>query len=125
MIALSSKFTPAAVGPYSQAIEHSGLIYLSGMLPIKPETNQLVNSNIAGQTEQVLTNIKLFLEDQGVSLHNVVKTTIYLTSMNDFEIVNSIYSSYFSIHRPARSCVEVSALPKGALIEIEAIVAKE
>lgn len=122
---MSSKFAPTAIGPYSQAIEHHGFIFMSGMLPIDPETNQLASLNIQEQTEQVLANIKKFLNDQGLELDQVIKTVIYITSMGDFQVVNDIYASYFTTHRPARSCLEVSTLPKGALIEIEAVVAKE
>ncbi|WP_339162467.1 Rid family detoxifying hydrolase [Siminovitchia sp. FSL W7-1587] len=125
MNVMSSKFAPTAIGPYSQAVEHRGFIFMSGMLPIDPETNQLASLNIQEQTEQVLANIKNFLNDQGLEMNQVIKTVMYITSMADFQVVNDIYASYFTTHRPARSCLEVSALPKGALIEIEAVVAKE
>lgn len=125
MKAISSTHAPAAIGPYSQAIEYNGVLYLSGMLPIHPATNELVGTTLEQQTEQVLTNIQALLQDQGLDISSVLKTIIYLTSMDDFQTMNEVYARFFSNHRPARSCVAVQAIPKGAIIEIAAIVARE
>lgn len=112
---------PAAVGPYSQAIIANGLVFLSGMLPLDPETGIMLGENAREQTEQVMKNISGLLMELNLGLEDVVKATIYLDSMDSFQCVNEVYGSYFSIHKPARSCVEVAAIPKGALVEIELI----
>lgn len=114
---------PAAIGPYSQAIEVNGFIYASGQIPIVPEKGEITAKTIEDQTEQAINNIKAVLSAAGSDISNVVKTTCFLASMNDFAKFNEIYGKYFT-SKPARSCVEVSALPKGALVEIEVIAVK-
>ncbi len=112
---------PKAIGPYSQAIRANGFIFISGQIPLDPKTQQMVEGNIAQQTERVLENLKGILEAAGSSLPHVVKTTVFLKDLNDFAAMNEVYGRYFSAHPPARATVEVSALPKGASIEIELI----
>ena len=112
---------PLAIGPYSQAVVINGLIYTSGIIPINPQDNTLVTGNIEQQTYQVMDNLKALLESTGSSLQNVIKTTLFIKNMNDFAIINEIYSKYFISDYPARSCVEVARLPKDVSIEIEAI----
>ncbi len=115
---------PAAVGPYSQAIEVNGIIYTSGQIPLIPESGELVSESIEKATERSLENVKAILENAGSSLDKAIKVNIFLADMNDFAKVNEIYGKYFNEHKPARSCVEVAKLPKDALIEIEAIAEK-
>jgi 2-iminobutanoate/2-iminopropanoate deaminase len=114
---------PKAIGPYSQgvSIESGKLIFTAGQIPFHPETNQMVDGGIEEQTEQVIQNLKAILEAGGSGLNRVVKTTVFLKQMGDFQAMNSIYEKYFSDNPPARSTVEVSALPKGALIEMECV----
>ena len=113
---------PKAIGPYSQAIESNGFLFLSGQIPIDPATNQLISSpSITDQTKRVLQNIEALLKAKNLSLHHVVKTTLFLKNMSDFSAVNEIYGTFFKENPPARSTVEVSKLPKDVLIEIEAI----
>lgn len=121
MKVIHSDKAPVAVGPYSQGIEVNGLLFFSGMLPINPKASEIEAKDIVGQTTQVLENISALLDSQGLSLKNVVKTTIFLDSMDDFAEVNKVYGTYFSEHKPARSCVAVQDIPKGALVEIEII----
>lgn len=117
---ISTPNAPSAVGPYNQAIIYDNIVYCSGQIAIDPTTNELVESNIETQTNQVFNNIKALLEASGSSLSKVLKVNVYLTNINDFSTVNKIYETYFKdTDYPARSCVEVSNLPKGALIEIE------
>ena len=111
---------PQAIGPYSQAIKSGGFVYTSGQIALTPD-GRLAGEDIQTQTRQVLTNLQRILEAAGVSLEHVIKTTIFLSDMNDFEAVNAIYGEYFGTHRPARSTVEVSRLPKDVRIEIECI----
>jgi len=110
-----------AIGPYSQAIKMGNLLFVSGQISIKPETNEYIDGDIETQTEQVLENIRAILEAASSSLKNVVKVTVYLRDMEDFALVNKVYSKYFKDSLPARVCVEVSRLPKDAKIEIDAI----
>ena len=110
---------PAAIGPYSQAITANGFVYTSGQIPIDPKTGNIEATCIEVQTEQAIRNLSAVLEAAGSSLEKVVKTTCFLKSIGDFAVFNEIYAKYFT-EKPARSCVEVSALPKGALVEIEA-----
>ena len=112
---------PNAIGPYSQAIKTNNMIYVSGQIAIDPKTQQFMDVGIEEQTKQVLDNLKAILDAAGSSLQMSVKTTIYLTDMDDFAKVNEIYSSYFSKSKPARSTVCVAKLPKNAKIEIDAI----
>lgn len=115
---------PQAIGPYSQGIEVGNFIFLSGQIPVNPETNEVVEKDVVVQTNQVMKNIAAILESEGLSLNNIVKTTIFLADMNQFSIVNEEYAKHLGDHRPARSTVEVSRLPKDVLIEIEVIAAR-
>lgn len=112
-----------AIGPYSSAVEANGIVFLSGQIPVDPASGEII-SDIKDATRQVLINIRSLLSEMGMSLSNVVKTTIFLKNMTDFPVVNEIYAEYFTQEPPARSTVEVSALPKGVLLEIEAIAVK-
>ena len=112
---------PAAIGPYSQAVKVGNLLFTSGMIPIDPATNTLVEGGIEVQAERALMNVKALLEESGSSLDKVVKTVVFIKDMNDFAKVNEIYAKYFTKDFPARSCVEVARLPKDVLIEMEAI----
>ncbi|MBI3752726.1 MAG: RidA family protein [Deltaproteobacteria bacterium] len=112
---------PGAIGPYSQAIKANGFIFVSGQIPIDPDTNDLVKGDIAEQTSRVLKNIKNILEAAGSSLESVIKTTVYLKDLQKFGDMNQVYSEFFTASFPARATVEVSNLPKGADIEIDAI----
>lgn len=112
---------PAAIGPYSQAVKVGNLSFTSGMIPINPETNTLVEGGIEVQAEQAFKNIKNLLEAAGSSVDKVVKTVVFIKDMTDFAKVNEIYAKYFTDNYPARSCVEVARLPKDVLIEIEAV----
>lgn len=111
---------PAAIGPYSQAIEVNGLIYTSGMIPVIPQTGEIVEG-IEAQAKQALTNVKNLLESAGSSMDKVIKTTVFIKDMNDFAAVNAVYATFFSGAFPSRSCVEVARLPKDVLIEVEAV----
>lgn len=124
MKAVHTTQAPAAIGPYSQAIEVNGFVYTSGQLPINPETGEFAGSDIKSQTEQSLKNVKAILEEAGLTMQNVVKTTVFLADMADFAAMNEVYSSYFSEPYPARSAVAVKTLPKAALVEIECVAAK-
>jgi 2-iminobutanoate/2-iminopropanoate deaminase len=112
---------PAAIGPYSQAVVAGGWVFCSGQIPIVPESGELAAGGVTEQTERVLTNLLAVLEEAGSSLERVVKTTVFLTSMSDFAAMNEVYSRRFGNHRPARSTIEVSALPRGSLVEIECV----
>ncbi len=113
---------PAAIGPYSQAVQTGNIVFISGQVAINPKTGEL-SGDIKEQAAQVFENIKAVLESQGLTTENVVKTTVFLTDMNDFQTVNEVYAEYFKEDCPARSAVAVCALPKGAKIECEAIAA--
>ena len=121
---ISTNNAPAAIGPYSQAIEANGMLFLSGMLPIDPVTGYLVPGGIKEQTAQIFMNIKAVLSAAGVNVTNIVKTTVYLNDMTLFEGMNDVYATQFSGIFPARSAFAVKALPKNALVEIEVIAAK-
>lgn len=112
---------PAAIGPYSQAVKLGNMIYTSGMIPLVPETMQIVEGGVQQQTKQVLENLKVLLESAGSRLENVIKTTVFIKDMNEFPKINEIYAEYFKSKQPARSCVEVARLPKDVLVEIEVI----
>lgn len=112
---------PKAIGPYSQGVMVGDLLFLSGQLPVDPITNEVVESDINTQTNQVMQNIAAILESQHLSIKNIVKTTIFLKDMEQFSVVNEQYSKHLGQHRPARSTVEVSRLPKDVLVEIEVI----
>ena len=121
MKTISAPKAPAAIGPYSQAIQVGDLIYTSGQIPIDPATGAFAEGGIKEQTRQSLTNIKAILEEARASMENVVKTTVFLADMNDFADMNSVYAEFFSEPYPARSAVAVKTLPKGALVEIEVV----
>ena len=121
MKAIHTEKAPAAVGPYSQAVRVGNTVYVSGQLPIDPETGEFKEGCIRCKTRQSLTNIKHILEAEGLSMKNVVKVTVLLTDINDFSAVNEVYADFFEAPYPARSAFAVAALPKGAPIEIEAI----
>ena len=121
MKVISTKKAPAAIGPYSQAIQVGNLVYTSGQIPIDPATGTFVEGGIKEQTRQSLRNIKAILEEAGLTMANVVKTTVFLADMNDFADMNAIYAEFFSEPYPARSAVAVKSLPKGALVEIEVV----
>jgi 2-iminobutanoate/2-iminopropanoate deaminase len=112
---------PKPIGPYSQAIKSGGFLFASGQVALDPATSEFLGGDIRQQTERVLENVKGIIEAAGCHLHRVVKTTVYLKSMNDFAAMNEVYAKYFSAAPPARSTVEVSRLPKDALVEIEVI----
>ena len=112
---------PKAIGPYSQAVRANGFVFLSGQIPLDPKTQQLVEGDVAAQTERVLENLKGVVEAAGSSMQHVVKTTVFLADMNDFAAMNEVYSRYFTTHKPARSTVEVARLPKNARVEIDLI----
>ncbi len=122
---VSTNKAPGAIGPYSQAVIHDGVAYLSGQIPLDPVTNQLVGGDIAVQTERVLENLKALLEACGASLESVLKTTVYLKDMNDFPKMNEIYGRYFMRDGPARATVAVARLPRDVSIEIDAIAVVE
>lgn len=122
---ISTPQAPAAIGPYSQAIEVNGLIFTSGQLPIDPATGEFPeNGGIKEQTRQSLLNVKAILEEAGTTLNNVVKTTVYLSTINDFLPMNEVYAEFFQAPFPSRSAFAVKDLPKGALVEIEVIATK-
>ncbi|KAJ1736231.1 hypothetical protein LPJ61_000015 [Coemansia biformis] len=118
---VATKNAPAAFGPYSQAIVANGLVFVSGQIPAKPDTNEIEVHDVASQTEQVLANLEAVLIAAGSSIKNVVKTTCFLVDMNEWPTMNEVYGKVFHTDPPARSTVEVSKLPKGAKVEIEAI----
>ena len=117
---IETKNAPAAIGPYSQAMASGSLIYTSGQIPLVPETGEFVQGGIEEQTEQVIKNLSAVLTAAGSGLDRVVKTTCFLQNMSDFAAFNGVYEKHFT-GKPARSCVAVAALPKGALVEIEVI----
>ena len=121
MKVISTKKAPAAIGPYSQAIQVGNLVYTSGQIPIDPATGVFVEGGIKEQTRQSLINVRSILEEAGLSMSNVVKTTVFLTDMNDFADMNAVYAEFFAEPYPARSAVAVKTLPKGALLEIEVV----
>jgi 2-iminobutanoate/2-iminopropanoate deaminase len=118
---ISTNEAPAAIGPYSQAARSGSFLFCSGQIPLDPKSGEIVSGDIAAQTRRVLDNIAAVLRADGLTFDNVVKTTIFLTDLGDFQTVNEVYSSYFKQSLPTRSTVQVSALPKGAKIEIDAI----
>jgi 2-iminobutanoate/2-iminopropanoate deaminase len=121
MNTIQSENAPAAVGPYSHAVRTGNLLFLSGQIPLDPATKAVVPGGIEEQTRQVLRNIKAVLNDQGLHMSNVVKTTIFMTNLADFAVVNGIYAEAFGDHKPARSTVQVAGLPLGVQVEIEVI----
>ena len=115
---------PAPVGPYSQAVGCGNLLFCSGQIPLDPISGELILGDVQQQTKKVMENVAAVLENAGLSFSNVLKTTIFLTDMTDFNAVNEVYSTYFSENPPARSCVAVAALPKGVNVEIEVLAHK-
>ena len=124
MKAIHTNNAPAAIGPYSQAIEVNGFVFASGQIPIDPKTGDFVEGGIKEQTEQALTNAGNILKEAGTDLAHVVKTTVYLADMADFAAMNEVYATFFSQPFPARSAVAVKDLPKGARVEVEVLAAK-
>jgi 2-iminobutanoate/2-iminopropanoate deaminase len=118
---VDTEAAPAAVGPYSQAVKAGDFVFASGQIPLDPETGSMVSGGIEAEVRQALTNLKAVLERAGASLETVVKTTLFIVRMEDFATINRVYAELFPNAPPARSCVEVSALPKGAQVEVEAI----
>lgn len=118
---ISTSKAPAAIGPYSQAIQVGNLVYTSGQIPIDPATGMFVEGGIKEQSRQSLLNVKAILEEAGLTMKDVVKTTVFMADMNDFADMNAVYAEFFSEPYPARSAVAVKTLPKGALVEIEVV----
>mgnify|MGYP005905220439 CR=1 FL=1 len=125
MTTISTKNAPAAIGPYSQAVEINGLVFTSGQIAINPASGNVEAATIEAQTEQVCTNLKNVLEASGSSLEKAVKTVCFLKDMNDFAAFNEVYAAFMGEHRPARVCVEVSNIAHGCLLEMDAICFKE
>ena len=121
---IHSDHAPKALGPYSQAVQYGDLVFLSGQVGIDPETGKFADGGVEEQTHQVIKNLTAVLAAAGLDRANILKTTIFLASMTDFQKVNGVYGDYFSDNPPARATVEVSGLPLGALVEIEAVAAK-
>jgi len=115
---------PAAIGPYSQAVEVGKTLYISGQIPLNPATMELISENVGEQTDQCLKSLVAILNEAGYAIENVVKCGIFLADMNDFAVVNEVYGKYFSTHKPARACVEVARLPRDVKVEIDAIAVK-
>jgi 2-iminobutanoate/2-iminopropanoate deaminase len=123
MNVISTDKAPAAIGPYSQAIEVNGMVYTSGIIPVVPETGAIPEGSVA-QAKQALTNLSHLLEAAGSSMDSVVKTTVFIKEMNDFAAINEVYATFFKGSYPSRSCVEVARLPKDVMLEIEAVAVK-
>ena len=121
MKVISTQKAPTAIGPYSQAIQVGNLVYTSGQIPIDPASGVFAEGGIKEQTRQSLTNVKAILEEVGLTMSNIVKTTVFMADMNDFADMNSVYAEFFTEPYPARTAVAVMTLPKGALVEIEVI----
>lgn len=124
MKSIHTNNAPAAIGPYSQAIEVNGFVFASGQIPIDPSTGNIVEGGIREQTRQALTNASKIMEEAGLTLANVIKTTVFMADMNDFAAMNEVYASFFKEPYPARSAVAVKTLPKNVLVEVECIAAK-
>ena len=118
---IATNKAPAAIGPYSQAIRIDNFLYTSGQISLDAETMEMVTGSIEIETEKVLQNLKAILMEDGLNLNHVIKTTVYLSDLGDFSKMNQVYESFFSDNKPARACVQVAALPKGAKVEIDAI----
>ena len=120
---ISTEKAPAAIGPYSQAIEVNGMVFTSGVIPVDPQTG-VIPATIEEQANQAFSNLKNLIEASGATIDKVIKTTVFIKEMNDFGKINEIYATYFKEPFPARSCVEVARLPKDVMLEVEAVVAK-
>jgi 2-iminobutanoate/2-iminopropanoate deaminase len=118
---IATEGAPKAIGPYSQAVAASGLLFASGQIPLDPQSGELVAGGVKASTERILDNLEAVLRESGLTFADVVKTTVFLTRMEDFSAMNAVYARRFGQHRPARSTVAVAALPKGALLEIDLI----
>lgn len=118
---INTEKAPAALGPYSQAIKTGNTIYVSGQIPLIPETMEIISDDVQEQTKQSLENVKAVLEAAGATLNDVVKASVFIKDMNDFAKINEIYATYFTENKPARACVEVARLPKDVKVEIEVI----
>ena len=118
---VTTKDAPAAIGPYTQAVIAGDFVFASGQIPLDPETMEIVGDDVKAQTDRVLRNLAAVLEEAGVGLSKVVKSTVYLANISDFQAMNEVYAKHFGEHRPARAALQAGALPKGALVEIEAI----
>lgn len=118
---ISTESAPGAIGPYSQAIKLGNLLFTAGQIPLDPATGQIVEGDIKDQTERVMQNVVAILEAAGTSIDNVVKTTCFLTDLNDFAAFNEVYARYMGSNRPARSTIQVAALPAGAMVEVETV----
>lgn len=121
---ISTIKAPQAIGPYSQAVEAKGMVFISGQIPLDPMSGEIVGLDVEEQTRRVLINLEEILKEAGLTCHDVVKTTCYLKSMEDFVAMNKVYAEFFDCDQPARAAVEVSRLPKNVLIEIDAIAVK-
>lgn len=121
---INTQNAPAAIGPYSQAVEANGTLYISGQLPINPQAGKIEATDITSQTEQVFANIRAILDEAGYTFADVVKSTVFLSDMADFAGMNEVYKKYYASECPARSAFAVKALPLGALVEIETVAAK-
>lgn len=122
---IATESAPAAIGPYSQAVEADGWLFLSGQIPLQPQSGEMVSGGIEAQTRQVMANLEAVLAAAGVGFADVVKTTIYLTDLANFATVNGVYGESFSADPPARATVQVAALPKGALVEIDCVARRQ
>ncbi|MBT6030451.1 MAG: RidA family protein [Crocinitomicaceae bacterium] len=120
---IETRNAPSPIGPYSQAVACNGMLYLSGQIALNPETDELVTSSIEAETKQVMENINAILLEAGCSLNSVVKCSIFISDMGNFNKINAVYGAYFTNNAPARECVEVSVLPKNVNVEITAIAA--
>jgi len=125
MEAIRTNKAPGAIGPYSQGIRVGNMVFTSGQLPVDPSTGEFAEGGIEAQTRQSLTNVQAVLEAAGLTMSNVVKTTVFLSDMNDFAVMNGVYAEFFSEPYPARSAVAVKTLPKGAMVEIEAVASAD
>lgn len=122
---ISTNQAPEAIGPYSQAVDLGNLVMVSGQIPLDPNTQQFVSDDVKEQTEQVMRNVGAILKEAGLTYKHIAKANIYLASMDDFAVVNEVYASFLSEPYPARAAIEVSKLPKGAKVEVEAVAVKE
>ncbi len=121
MEVVNTNNAPAAIGPYSQGVKAGNLLFISGQMPLDPKTMEIDPGTVQDQTRRAIENVKAILEEAGLTLNNVVKTTVFIKDMNEFASINEVYASYFTENKPARACVEVARLPKDVRVEIEAI----